>query len=224
MAKHLARDLEALQRQLLGMASRVEESVYHATKALETRDVRLAREVIAGDVAVDALENEILEDCLKILALNQPVAVDLRKTAAALSIATNLERIGDLAVEIAERVVALVGTPGLEAPGAIRGLADVVASMVRQAIDAFVSLDIRQAERVIRLDDEADRLHAEVIDELVGKMKRDPEVVEAGVSMFSAARHLERIGDHATNIAEDVVYLIEGEIVRHRPKSSPRGG
>ena len=219
MAKHLARDLEGLQRQILTLAGRVEEAVYNATQALHNRDADLAQEVIAGDAAVDVQENLIQEDCLKILALHQPVAVDLRRIAAVLLITTDLERIGDLAVDIAERAVALVGHPRPAIPDNFLRLTDFVTSMVRQALDAFVNLDSRQAARVIRLDDEADRLHAEVIAELIAAMKADPGAVEPGVSLFSAARHLERIGDHATNIAEDVVYLVEGEMVRHRPEA-----
>jgi phosphate transport system protein len=219
MAKHLARDLEGLQRQILTLAGRVEEAVYNATQALQNRDAALAEEVIAGDVAVDVQENLIQEECLKILALHQPVAVDLRRTAAVFSITTDLERIGDLAVDIAERAVALVAFPKPPIPEKVSRLTDIVTSMVRQALDAFVQLDTKQARRVVRLDEEADRLHVELIDELLAVMKADPEAVEPGVSLFSAVRHLERIGDHATNIAEDVVYLVEGEMVRHRPEA-----
>jgi phosphate transport system protein len=222
MAKHLAIDLENLQRKLLAMAGRVEEAVYRSTLALEDRDVKLARAVIDGDEAIDDLENEVQEDCLKILALNQPVAGDLRRIAAVIHITTDLERIGDVAVEIAERAVALAEFPLPEVPPLFRRLTDFVASMVRQALDAFVSLDSRQALRVIRLDDEADRLHCDLIDEVIELMKADPSAVEPGVSLFSAARHLERIGDHATNIAEDVVYLVDGEVVRHRPEAVPK--
>jgi phosphate transport system protein len=219
MAKHLARDLEGLQRQILTLAGRVEEAVYNATQAIQNRDPALAQEVIAGDVAVDVQENLIQEECLKILALHQPVAVDLRRIAAVFSITTDLERIGDLAVDIAERATALVGFPRPPIPDNFLRLTDFVTSMVRQALDSFVHLDSKQARRVVRLDDEADRLHAEVIDGLLAAMKADPDAVEPGVSLFSATRHLERIGDHATNIAEDVVYLVEGEMVRHRPEA-----
>jgi phosphate transport system protein len=219
MAKHLARDLEGLQRQILTLAGRVEEAVYNATQALQNRDPALAREVVAGDAAVDVQENLIQEECLKILALHQPVAVDLRRIAAVFSITTDLERIGDLAVDIAERASSLVEFPRPAIPDKFLRLTDFVTSMVRQALDAFVHLDSKLARRVVRLDDEADRLHAEVIAELIAAMKADPEAVEPGVSLFSATRHLERIGDHATNIAEDVVYLVEGEMVRHRPEA-----
>jgi phosphate transport system protein len=222
MAKHLARDLEALQRQILAMAGQVEEAIYRSTQALQTRDAKLAREVIAGDAAVDDAENAIQEECLKVLALYQPVAVDLRRIATVFSITTDLERMGDLAVDIAERAAALAEVPDPPTLDKLRRMTDFVAGMVRQALDAFVNLDSRQAARVIRLDDEADRLHAEIIADLIARMKADPARVEAGVSLFSATRHLERIGDHATNIAEDVVYLVDGEIVRHRPEAVSR--
>src|SRR5918995_5222617 len=175
MAKHLARDLEGLQRQILTLAGRVEEAVYNATQALQNRDPALAGEVIAGDAAVDVQENLIQEECLKILALHQPVAVDLRRIAAVFSITTDLERIGDLAVDIAERAASLVEFPPRPAiPDNFLRLTDFVTSMVRQALDSFVHLDSKMARRVVRLDDEADRLHAEVIAELIAAMKADP--------------------------------------------------
>ena len=227
MSKHLSRDLETLQRELLSMASLVEEAIYRATQSLLTRDPKLAREVIAGDAAIDAKENEVEEDCLKILALHQPAASDLRRVAAVFSITTDLERMGDLAVAIAERTQALTGPESTSLtsdpfpfPEKLRRMTDQVAGLVRQALDAFVNLDSRQAMRVIRLDNEVDRYHAEIIADLISKMKADPAAVEPGLSLFSATRHLERIGDHATNIAEDVVYLVEGEIVRHRPEAA----
>src|SRR5437660_725572 len=147
MAKHLARDLEGLQRQILTLAGRVEEAVYNATQALQTRDADLAQEVVAGDAAVDVQENLIQEECLKILALHQPVAVDLRRIAAVFSITTDLERIGDLAVDIAERAAALVAFPRPALPEKVHRLTDLVTSMVRQALDAFVHHDSKQARR-----------------------------------------------------------------------------
>ncbi|MFO0849696.1 MAG: phosphate signaling complex protein PhoU [Gemmataceae bacterium] len=219
MAKHLTRDLDRLQQQLLGLAERVEEAADRATQAVFDRDAAAARAVIAADEVVDALENRVQEECLKLLALHQPVAGDLRRIASAFSITTDLERIGDLAVDIAERVLDLAAGPPVPVPDALRRLADVAIGMVRQALEAFVALDSRAAVQVIRTDDEADRLHAGVIDELIAGMKADPATVDARVSLFSVARHLERIGDHATNIAEDAVYLADGEIVRHRPEA-----
>jgi phosphate transport system protein len=230
MGKHLTRDLEALQRRVMGMAARVEDAIDAATRALHERDRALAREVVAGDAVIDRLENDIYEECLKLQALHQPVAIDLRRVAATFMVTTDLERMGDLAVDMAERAEVLAGLPDvLTAPGQadpladkFRRVTDLATGMVRESLDAFVNLDARQARRVIRTDDEVDRRHAEVIADLVARMRADPAAVEAGLSLFSAVRHLERIADHATNIAEDVVYLVDGEIVRHRPESAGR--
>jgi phosphate transport system protein len=219
MSKHLERDLETLQRDILGMGAAVEEAVYKAIRALQDRDADLAREVIDGDNAIDESENRVEEECLKILALHQPVAIDLRRVAAVLAINVDLERMADLSVDIAERAEALAGPPYLPVPDDLQRMTDLTTTMVRQALDAFVNLDVFQARRVVRLDDEIDRLNADVIAEIVGMMRESPDFIEPGLSLFNAVRHLERIADHATNIAEDVVYLVEGEIVRHRPQA-----
>ncbi len=217
MSKHLERDLETLQRDILGMGAAVEEAVYKAIRALQDRDADLAREVVAGDNAIDESQNRVEEECLKILALHQPVAIDLRRVAAVLAINVDLERMADLAVDIAERAEALADPPYVPVPDALQRMADLTTTMVRQCLDAFVHLDVPRARRVVRLDDEIDRLNADIIAEVVGTMRGAAAYIEAGLSLFSAVRHLERIADHATNIAEDVVYLVEGEIVRHRP-------
>jgi len=222
MAKHLQRDLNNLQRDLLTLAGLVEESIHKAIRSLQTRDVRLAQEVIAADPQIDLEENHISEECLKLLALHQPVAVDLRRIVAAMMITTDLERMGDLAEEIAERAIALASPPILPIPSRLQRMTDLTGVMVRHSLDAFVNLDKEQAERVMHMDDEVDRLNVEIIQEVMQNMKSSPALIEPGLSMFSATRHLERIADHATNIAEDVIYLIEGEIVRHRvPAASP---
>jgi phosphate transport system protein len=219
MSKHLERDLENLQRNVLKLAAAVEEAIYKAIRSLQERDVNLALQVIDGDAPIDRQENHVEEECLKMLALHQPVAVDLRRVAAILKINTDLERIGDLAEDIAERSMALAQPPFIPVPSGLQRMTDLTASMVRQSIDSFVNLDTHLARRVCRLDDEVDRYNNEIISELIRTMKASGEMVEPGLSMFSAVRHLERIADHATNIAEDVVYLVEGEIVRHRPEA-----
>jgi phosphate transport system protein len=217
MTKHLERDLDNLQRELLTMATAVEEAVHKGIRALQNRDAALAEEVIDGDNAIDQEENHVSEDCLKILALHQPVAVDLRRIAVAMMINTDLERMADLAEDIAERAIALAKPPLIPIPEKLQRMTDLTTLMVRQSLDAFVNLDARQARVVLRLDDEVDRYNHQIIQELIAIMKESPEMIEPGLSMFSATRHLERIADHATNIAEDVVYLVEGAIVRHRP-------
>jgi phosphate transport system protein len=217
MTKHLERDLDNLQRELLSMATAVEEAVHKGIRALQNRDAALAEEVIDGDNAIDQEENHVSEDCLKILALHQPVAVDLRRIAVAMMINTDLERMADLAEDIAERAIALAKPPLIPIPEKLQRMTDLTTLMVRQSLDAFVNLDARQARVVLRLDDEVDRYNNQIIQDLIAIMQQSPDMIEPGLSMFSATRHLERIADHATNIAEDVVYLVEGEIVRHRP-------
>ena len=216
MSKHLERDLDNLQRDIVAMAASVEEAIHKAIRALTERDVELAYEVIAGDAQIDEDENRVEEECLKMLALHQPVAIDLRRIAAAMKINTDLERMGDLAEDIAERVSLLARPPLIAIPDKLQRMTDLTTAMVRESLDAFVNLDVRQAERVCRLDDEIDRHNREIIEELIQTMQRAPEMVPPGISLFSAVRHLERIADHATNIAEDVVYLVQGEIIRHR--------
>jgi phosphate transport system protein len=217
MSKHLERDLENLQHDLLNLAASVEEAIHQAIHALRDRDIAAAQRVIDGDAQIDQEENHVEEECLKILALHQPVAIDLRRIAAALKINTDLERMGDLAEDIAERALFLAQHANIPVPTTLQRMTDLTTTMVRQSLDAFVNLDANQARRVCRLDDEVDRYNKEMIEELIHIMQDSPEMVPPGISMFSAVRHLERIADHATNIAEDVVYLVEGEIIRHRP-------
>jgi phosphate transport system protein len=217
MAKHFHRDLDNLQKDILTMAGLVEGSIQKAIEALQKRDVHLANDVIAGDPQIDNEENHIEEECLKILALHQPVAVDLRRITAAMMINIDLERMADLAEEIAERVLEMVQLPMLPIPDKLQHMTDLTTMMVRQSLDSFVNLDTKQARSVMRMDDEVDRYNEEIIQEVLKVMKTSPALIEPGMSLFSATRHLERIADHATNIAEDVVYLAEGEIIRHRP-------
>jgi len=219
MSKHLERDLAELQRDLMTLASSVEEAIHKAIKSLQLRHNALAQQVIDGDRQIDEDENHVEEECLKMLALHQPVAVDLRRITAALKINAELERMGDLAEDIAERAIHIAQLPAIPLPAKLQRMTDLTTSMVRQSLDAFVNLDVRLARTVCRLDDEVDRYNNEIIDELIRLMQTSPDAVEPGLSMFSAIRHLERIADHATNIAEDVVYLAEGEIIRHRPNA-----
>jgi phosphate transport system protein len=219
MLKHFQRDLDNLKRDLIFLAAEVESAINEAILALRSRRLSVARQVMNGDDAIDEAENHIEEECLKLLALHQPVAIDLRRIASALKINSELERMGDLAEDIAERALQLAQLPELAFPEKLDRMTDLTVAMVRQSIESFVNLDSRLARLVCRLDDEVDRYNKEIIDELIALMQSDPAKVEAGLSLFSATRHLERIADHATNIAEDVVYLIEGEIVRHRPSA-----
>jgi phosphate transport system protein len=219
MPKHLEHDLNQLQRDLLTLAAAVEEAVHKAVRALRLRGAALAREVLAGDDQIDAEENQIQEECLRVLALHQPVARDLRQVTAVMSITTDLERIGDLAGSMAERALALTRLTAVRVPPRLEKMADQAVALVRQSLDAFANLDVHSARTVCRLDDQVDQLNAEIIGELIRTMKECPDTVEANLSLFSAVRQLERIADHATNIAEDVIYLVEGEIVRHHPEA-----
>jgi len=150
------------------------------------------------------------------------VAVDLRRIAAVLKINNDLERMADLAVDIAERALRLAELPPVPVPAQLQHMADLTTSMVRQALECFVNRDTRLARRVCRLDDEVDRCNAEIIGELIGTMRGSAEAIEPALSLFSATRHLERLADHATNIAEDVIYLVDGEVVRHHPEALQR--
>lgn len=219
MSKHLERDLENLQRDILALASAVEKAINQSIRALQEREILLAEQVIAGDEPIDQQENRIEEECLKMLALHQPVAADLRRIAAVLKINTDLERMADLAVDIAERALRLTELPAIDVPEKLQRMTELTTMMVRQSLEAFVKPDVRLARRVCRLDDEVDRYNAEIIQELIQMMHQSAAMIEPALSLFSAIHHLERIADHATNIAEDVIYLVEGEIVRHRPEA-----
>src|SRR6266850_3662770 len=164
MAIHLHRDLENLQRELLALATSVEEAIQKAVAALTRRDAELAQQVIAGDAEIDQEENLVEEECLKLLALHQPVAVDLRRIAAAMKINTDLERMADLAEDIAERALHLSQLPEIAIPEKLQRMTDLTAAMVRQSLDAFVNLDSHQARRVCRFDDEVDRHNRDIIE------------------------------------------------------------
>ena len=215
MSKHLERDLEALEHEILDQSSRVEEMIAKACQALGERRTDVANEVIANEFEINVREVEIEEDCLKILALHQPVAVDLRRTTTVLKINTELERIADLAVNIAERTISLAEHPEFEIPAKLERMFVRASEMVHEALDAFVDQDVDAARVVCRRDDEVDEYNRKIIDELLATMRTRSDLVEAALHFFSVCRHVERIGDCATNIAEDVIYLVEGEIARH---------
>lgn len=219
MSIHLHRDLENLQRRVVALAAAVEQAVEGAMRSLFELDAALASTLVESDTPIDMEENAIEEDCLKILALHQPVAGDLRRVAAVLKINSDLERMADLAVNIAERAYALAQGPDVPIPADLRQMTDLTNTMVRNSLDAFVNLNVPLAKRVCRMDDEVDRYNREIIDEVTEFMKETPANVEPGLHLFSVTRQLERIADHATNIAEDVVYLAEGKIIRHHPEA-----
>ncbi len=222
MSKHLQNDLERLEKRLLILGSRVEDGVRRAITALLERDTRLAEELIAADAEIDREEVEIEEDCLKILALHQPVATDLRFTAACLKINNDLERIGDLSVNIAKRARSLGSVAPFAAPNALRPMVEETATMLRESLDAFVRADPMLARKVLAMDTHIDQLNRGIIEDMLEEMRREDGAVEQALSFLSVSKHLERIADHATNIAEDVVYMVEGEIIRHDPYEKAR--
>ncbi len=195
MSKHLDRDLDDLQRQILTMAGYVEEAIYKSIQALREPNKALAAEVVAADDRVDDLDNQVTEECLKLLALHQPVASDLRRIAVVFMITTDLERMADLATDIAQRALALAPPNAVPIPTTLPQMTELTTSMVRQSLDAFVNLDGKTARRVIRLDDEVDRHNAEIIDELIARMKKSPEQIEQYLLLFFVVIHLERIAE-----------------------------
>ncbi|MCH2211351.1 MAG: phosphate signaling complex protein PhoU [Fuerstiella sp.] len=216
MALHLQRDLESLERQVLAQSSLVEEMINKASRAIRGIRPELVSQIMDREQLVDENEVRIEEDCLKILALHQPVAKDLRRTATILKINNDLERMADLAVNIAERAQLLSQHSGFGVPEALDRMAQLTVTMVKRALDALVRLDVDIAREVCLSDDEVDSLNREVIFEMQDVMRTQPDFIEAALSLFSASRHIERIADHATNIAEDVIYLVDGEIARHK--------
>ena len=220
MSKHFERDLDHLRRAVLTMAAAVEEAIHCATRALRERDADLAKTCIHADSAIDQMENTLQEECLKVMALHQPVASDLRHVSAVLLISTDLERMGDLAVGVAKRAKKLARPPHTPVPTRLWEMAARVTHMVRQSFDAFVNSDPQLARAVILLDADVDADNDALIAEVTGLMKGSSNAIDAGISLFSVVRHYERIADHATNVAEDVIYLVEGEQVRHGRRSS----
>ncbi|MEQ1890990.1 MAG: phosphate signaling complex protein PhoU [Planctomycetota bacterium] len=222
MTKHLQRDLEGLERRMLFLAGEVEEAVRRSIRALLDRRMELAERVIDGDDEIDRREVELEEECLKVLALHHPVASDLRFIVASLKIENDLERIADLAANIAERALSLSSRGELAVPARIRDMVEHCARMLRHSIDSFVRGDAELARRICAEDAEVDRANRLIIQELLEAMHQNPACIDQAVELISVSKNLERIGDHATNIAEDVVYLVEGDIIRHRSKGPPR--
>jgi phosphate transport system protein len=216
MSKHLARELDDLHHDILSMCAMVEEMVHQAVDELAEPNHEKARTMAVKDDEIDRWDVRIEEECLKILAMHQPVATDLRRITSVLKISNELERVADLAVHIAERACGLVTWPEVYAPANLKEMAAIAGEMLRNSIDAYVNFDGDLARSVCSRDEVVDRLNREIIGEILSRMKESPTHVEPLLHLFSASRHVERVADHATNIAEDVVYLIEGEIIRHR--------
>jgi phosphate transport system protein len=216
LSRHFDRELENLKQDLLRMAALAETAVGKSLVSVTSRDSDRAREVIIDDITLNRMELAIEEQAFKLLALRQPVATDLRLTVAAMRIATELERIGDQAVNIAERALELNSRPPLELPIDIKIMADLALGMVRTSIDAFVSQDPKLALQVCQRDVEVDILDDEYIQKLLDSMIKESRWVTRLHHFIIIVRNLERIADLATNIAEDIVFIVEGRVIKHR--------
>ena len=212
---HFEEELQALKNRLLTMGALVEERVHQAVRSLIDRRLDEAEAVIAADKEVNDLQIDIDDRCLKLLATQSPLAVDLRLITAAMKINADLERIGDQAVNIAENVIKLLPHPPLKPLIDIPRMAELAQQMTRDALDAFVKKDPALARDVLRRDDEVDNLKDQVFRELLTYMMADPGTIQRALSLILISRNIERIADHATNIAEDVIFLVEAKDVRH---------
>jgi phosphate transport system protein len=218
MTMQFQKELDRLKKQILHLGAMVEEHVDMAIKAVEKKDATLAGEVIKADLKVDDLEVEIEEECLKLLALYQPVAEDLRFIIAVIKINHDLERIGDEAVNIAERMVYISTRAPVPVSFDYRLMSEKTRAMLKSSLDALVTMDEDLANKVRLKDDEVDQINREIYDHVKQAILENPDKGGYLINLFSIARNLERIADHATNIAEEVIYLVEGIIQRHRFK------
>ena len=216
--KQYEQELKDLRDLLLGMGGKVEAAIAASVRSITERDAELAQRVRASDVGVNRLEVEVDGACRRILALRQPAASDLRFITTALKIVTDLERMGDLAVNIADRAVDLAQAPPLRPMHDLASLADLSESQLRKALDAFVEKDVLKAEEVLKGDDLLDALYLKIFNDLLAIMMEDSRTIRRATSLMFAAKHLERFGDHAMNLAEMVIYMVRGTDVRH-PRS-----
>lgn len=220
MSVHLQRELEKLNKLVLSLSATVENHLAQAVRSVQLRDEALARQVIEKDQEIDHREVEVEEECLKILALHQPVAADLRYIIAVLKLNNDLERIGDLAVNIAERAIFLSHENPPVVPFDFEGMVAKTRTMLRQALDALVNRDADLAQKVCAEDDTVDAIHRGMYEQVKDAIRKHPQDLDALIHLLGVSRHLERIADHATNIAEDVVYMIRGRIIRHHAEES----
>jgi phosphate transport system protein len=210
-----AEELERLKEKLLNMASLVEAAIKKSVESLVERESELARRVIKEDYRINRFDVEIDEECIRLLALKQPMGKDLRFITTAMKITTDLERIADNAVNIAERAIELNEEPLLKPYIDIPRMSHIVQRMVRDTIDAFINEDTSLAKDVIMRDHQIDELNEAILEELMAIMTRDPSTISRAVKITYVSKYLERIGDHATNIAETIIYMVDGKIIRH---------
>jgi len=215
MTKHFRKELETIKKRILTLGSMVEDLVHDSVKAVDRVDADLADQIIKKDSEIDETEVDIEEECLKVLALHQPVAVDLRFIIAVIKINNELERIGDQAVNIAQRVQVIAKRPKPPFWFDYSEMGEKAQKMLRMSLDALVNMDVDLAYRVITMDDEVDQIKSDAYDKIKQAIQELPERVGYYINLLLISRHLERLADHATNIAEEVIYLVEGEIFRH---------
>jgi phosphate transport system protein len=215
METHLEKELQELKENLLTMATLVEEAIGDAVQSLVRRDSGLAKKTFKGEDRINAMELAIDDKCLKLLALRQPMAADLRFITSAMKITTDLERMGDQAVNIAERAMSLNQEPPLKPYLDIPKMAEIAQSMVKVVLDAFVNHDSKLARSACERDDEVDRLNDQVFRELLTFMNSDPQTITRAMHLMIVCRCLERIADHATNIAEDVIFMLDARVIKH---------
>jgi len=213
--KQFEEELKLIKYKVIRLGGLVERQISDAIKALTERDTPLAKKVIETDHVVNGQEVEIDELCLKVLALRQPAASDLRLITTAMKIITDLERVGDMAVNISERVLELNEEPPLKPYTDLPRMATAAQRMLKESVDAFIDGNTELAEKVLRDDDFVDNLNREVFGELLDCMLKDSETVSRGMKVMFISKYLERIGDHATNIAELVIFMVKGKVVRH---------
>lgn len=219
MAVHLMRETEKLKKMVLSLAAHVEDNVRNAVRSVIERDQALAYKTIETDHEIDVAEVDVEEECLKILALHQPVAHDLRYIVAMLKINRDLERIGDLAVNIAERAIQMIAKPRPATTFDLNTMAEKCQTMVARSLDAMINRDAALARSLwLSEDDKIDHMMADAFEMVEKEIRERPELTEPLMNVLSVARSLERIADHATNIAKDTIYMVEGEIVRHRKR------
>lgn len=215
MTKHFRKELESIKKRILTLGSMVEDLVHDSVQAVERVDADLADRIIKRDSEINETEVDIEEECLKVLALHQPVAVDLRFIIAVIKINNELERIGDQAVNIAQRVQIIAKRPKPPFWFDYSEMGEKGQRMLKMSLDAFVNLDVDIAYKVITMDDEVDQIKNDAYDQIKQAIQELPERVGYYINLLLISRHLERLADHATNIAEEVIYLVEGEIFRH---------
>jgi phosphate transport system protein len=215
MTKHFHRELEKIKQRILALGALVEERVQMARTAVDEKDAALAQKIIMNDFEIDEMEVEVEEECLKVLALHQPVAVDLRFLVAVIKINNDLERIGDQAVNIAQRVITIAKQDIENFVFDYSVMSEKAQLMLKMSLDSLVNLDLDLALKVCTMDDEVDELKDQAYDSIKQAMKNDPNHLGYYINLLLISRHVERLADHSTNIAEEVIYLIEGDIVRH---------